>query len=145
MDKKIYTKEEYDNATSFIGKKVWYFLKMPLPQVTDAQAYTVHPQVSVKLGSTTITGVKADVKKISNGDGTIDEYTGLNFILKNPYYIKPDEPEEGAMGFPESTVNSWKEWNFAYLTLNQWFFETKEKALESIGESTSMYYDYLKK
>jgi len=145
MDKKKYTKEEYEKATSLIGKKVWYFLKTLLPQVINAQAYCLHPQISVNFGSTTITGVKADVKKMSDGNGTYDEYTGLSFILKNPYYIKEPEPEEGAMGLPNQTVNSWETWSFGYLTLNQWFFESKEKAIESITDFNSIYYDYFRK
>lgn len=145
MDKKKYTKEEYENATSLIGKKVWFFLKTMLPQVSDAHMYTLHPQIAVKFGSTVIVGVQADVKKMSDGTGTYDEYTGLCFILTNPYYIKEPEPEEGSMGLPNQTVNSWKTWSFGYLTLNQWFFESKEKALESVTDYNSMYYDHLRK
>lgn len=136
---KLYTKDDYDTATALIGKTVWFFLKGHLPQGVDSQAWAVLPNISVMLGKTVITGVSADIKKVSTKDGTMDEYRKLVFILKNPYYIKEPEPEEGAMGFPSSTVHSWETWQFGYLTLNKWFFETKELAIESIKEFHSMY------
>lgn len=140
MDDKLYTLDQYNHATSFIGKTVWFFLKGVLPQGLDSNSWAALPNISVMMGKTVITGVQADVKKQSNESGNTDEYKKLRFILRNPYYIKEEEPEEGAMGFMETTVNSWKQWEFGYLTLNKWFFESKEKAIESVQEYNGMYY-----
>lgn len=139
METNKYTADQYSIASSLIGKTVWFFLKGHLPHVADGNAWSLLPNISVMLAKTVIPGVSADVKKIADENGVRDEYTKLKFILKNPYYIKPEEPEEGAMGFPESTVHSWKEWDFSFFALNKWFFESKEDAINSIKEYNGMY------
>jgi hypothetical protein len=141
MDDKLYTKEDFEYAMKLIGQTVYFFLKTHLPSQPDATHWTYIPLIGVMMGQTEIIGVHAEIEKKADNNGVKEMYRKLQFILKNPYFQKDQEEPEHGPGFPRMDIHTMKEWNFAYMTLNQWFFMTKESALQSIGSLNNMYFE----
>jgi hypothetical protein len=141
MDDKLYTKEDFEYAMKLIGQTVYFFLKTHLPQQPDATHWAYIPLIGVMMGQTEILGVHAEIEKKADNNGVKEMYRKLQFILKNPYHQKEQEEPEHGPGFPRMDIHTVKEWNFAYMTLNQWFFMTKESALQSIGSLNNMYFE----
>jgi hypothetical protein len=142
MDDKLYTKEDFEYAMKLIGQTAYFLLKTHLPQQPDATHWAYIPLIGVMMGQTEIIGVHAEIEKKADKNGMKEMYRKLQFILRNPYYEKQEEPDDrSGPGWPRMDLHSVKEWNFAFMTLNQWFFMTREAALQSIGSLNNMYFE----
>lgn len=144
MEKNIYNQQDYAFAMSYIGKEIVFFLKTQLPYAKEAQAWGSLPMIGLMFGFAKIDGLRARVNKMSTAAGTIDQYTDMKFIIKNPYYVKENESDDrdGPGWPPPPNVNNTKEWHIAVDAMNKWFFESKELALKSITDCRSIYYPF---
>jgi len=141
MDDKLYTKEDFEYAMKLIGQTVYFFVKTQLPPQPDATHWAYLPMIGVALGTTEIIGVHAEIEKKADKDGTKEMYRKLQYILRNPYFEKQEEPDDrSGPSWPKVDMHSSKEWNMAFMTLNSWFFLQAIDAWKQVDKIQGMYY-----
>jgi len=141
MEDKLYTKDDFEYAMKLIGQTAHFFVKTQLAPQPDATHWAYLPMIGVALGKTEIIGVHAEIERKADKNGVKEMYRKLQFILRNPYYEKQDEPEErDGPSWPKVDMHTGKEWNLAFMTLNSWLFLEPIKAWSKVETITGMYY-----